>query len=89
MQKEWDGTKMEINMPKAKIDPETIAKILQAKEALKALESTAILRIAKNPTIFFVRQYNAEKQAMMELAFSEKFVENPEVRKAKFRGYAC
>lgn len=58
-------------------------------EELKRMNRTALLFISNNPTILFVRQFNAEKQAMMELVFSEAMVENPEKRKAKLRTYIC
>lgn len=73
----------------SKLDPKVITEILQAKKDLKMLESTAIIFIGKNPTPIFTRQYNAEKQALMELMFSEKLVENPDVRKEKIRNYVC
>lgn len=73
----------------SKLDPKIIAKILQAKEDLKTLESTAIIFVYGNPTPIFTRNYNAEKQAIMELTFSEKYVENPEVRRQKLRDYVC
>jgi ABC-type polar amino acid transport system ATPase subunit len=75
-------------MPSA-LDPKTVARILEAKEALRRLEETAIVFVHKNPTILFTRTYNADKQAMMELVFSERNVENPEARKEKLRSYVC
>jgi len=59
------------------------------KAELERQKRTAILFIADNPTPIFTRQGNAEKQALMELAFSEESVENPEQRKEKLRGYIC
>jgi len=56
---------------------------------LDRMKGTAILFIANNPTPIFTRQYNAEKQAVMELAFAEENVENPEMRKERLRGYIC
>jgi hypothetical protein len=50
-------------------------------------KGTAILFIHDNPTPLFTRQFNAEKQAVMEYAFSEEAVENPEVKKERLRGY--
>jgi hypothetical protein len=59
------------------------------KEELKRMKRTAILFIKDNPTPLFVQQWNAEKQAVSELEFSEEVVENPEVRKEKLRQYIC
>jgi hypothetical protein len=56
---------------------------------LRRMKGTAILFICDNPTPIFTRQFNAEKQAVSELAFSEEMVENPEKRKERLRGYVC
>jgi len=47
----------------------------------------AILFIYENPTPIFTLQHSAEKQAVMELMFSDELVENPEVKKEKLKGY--
>lgn len=67
---------------------ETIEKIQKAKAAIKQMESTAILFVHGISNPFFVRQFNVEKQAIMELAFSEKMVPSPEQRREKLR-YVC
>jgi hypothetical protein len=59
------------------------------KAELERQKGTAILFISDNPTPIFTRQHNAEKQALMELAFSEEYVENPEKRKERLKGYVC
>jgi hypothetical protein len=59
------------------------------KEELDRMKGTAILFIANNPTPIFCTRYNAEKQALDELEFSEEMVENPVERKEKLKGYVC
>lgn len=67
---------------------EIAEKIQKIKSEIKQMESTAILFVAGNPNPFFVRQFNVEKQAIMEMAFSEKTVPSPEQRKEAMR-YVC
>gem|GEM_PF-3591397 len=60
-----------------------------ARDELNRLKKTAIIFIANNPTLLFTRQSNAEKQIMIEYAFSEECVENPDARKEKLKQYIC
>ena len=71
------------------IDDKLVKAIVEYQIVKKALESTAILIIKDIPTPIFTRTYNAERQAMMELAFSEKYVPNPTAVKQALRGYVA
>jgi hypothetical protein len=67
---------------------EIAEKIQKAKVAIKEMESTTILFVHGNPNPLFVRQFNLEKQVIMELEFNEKTVPSPEQRREQMR-YIC
>ena len=69
------------------IDEKLVKAIVEYQIVKKALESTAILLIRGNPTLFFVRQYNAERQALMEIVFSEECVPSPQAVRVAIKGY--
>jgi hypothetical protein len=68
---------------------ETLRKKKEPEKEARRLKSLAILFINGNPTPLFVRYADAEEQAVIELAFSEANVENPDVKREKLRGYCC
>lgn len=65
-----------LQQPKT-LNQQLVEKLREVLEIKKVLETTAILFIASNPIPMFVRQYNAERQAMMEIAFDYKNVPDP------------
>ena len=69
--------------------PEALEKQLkeQLRRELKWLNAEVFMFLKDNPMPFLIKNYNASKQVMVEMAFSELTVENPEKKKRQTEAY--
>jgi hypothetical protein len=59
----------------------------QIRKQLAYLNAETYMFIKDNPTPLFIRNYNAEKQAIVEFDFDPRNVENPDERNRKVEEY--